>query len=153
MEIDVQVEGPFRQEVAEEWLRETAQLALERARVPVQTEVGLVLAGDDTVASLNRQYRGMEGTTDVLAFALMEGEEPFVAPPDGTTRLGEVIISFPQAQRQAQDLGHSVREELCRLLVHGLLHLLGYDHETPQGRARMRRRERTLLSALGARGV
>ncbi|MBI2916671.1 MAG: rRNA maturation RNase YbeY [Chloroflexi bacterium] len=124
-----------------------ARVALQAQKAPPDTELGLVVAGDETVAQLNEQYRGVTGTTDVLSFSLTEGEEEFVGPPGVELGLGDVIISYPQARRQAQELGHSVEDEFARLIMHGILHLLGYDHEAPADRARMRRRERALMEA------
>ena len=90
---------------------------------------------------LNRRYCGEDAPTDVLSFALNERAEDFVLPPDGILRLGEVIISLPTARRQAKRGGHSRQRKRRLLLVHGLLHLLGYDHaeeeeERACGRAR-----------------
>lgn len=150
MQIDVQVDNACCPEVAEDWLQEVARMALEAESVAANTEVSLVVTGDDTVAQLNQQYRGVEGTTDVLSFSLTEGEEPFVSPPDDVVRLGEVIISYPQAVRQAKEQGHPALVELAHLVVHGVLHLLGYDHEVAAQRVRMRRRERAILARVEA---
>ncbi len=150
MEIDVQIDAAFAGDLSEDWVRDVAGLVLQAQKVLPNTEVGLVIADDDMVADLNQRYRGKEGTTDVLSFAMTEGEA-FVVPPDGTLRLGDVVISCPQARRQAQELGHSLQEEVARLLAHGVLHLLGYDHQEPAQRARMRRRERTIMTLLEKR--
>jgi probable rRNA maturation factor len=86
--------------------------------------------------------------TDVIAFYMLpqkENSPTFVLPPDGVTRLGEVIISYPQAVEQSREQGHSVNEELALLIVHGILHLLGYDHQQPEEEKRMRGREQELL--------
>ena len=89
---------------------------------------------------LNRRHRGRDRTTDVLAFAQREG---IARPPDGL--LGDVVISVDTARRQAAERGASPAHEAERLLVHGLLHLLGYDHERSAAEARrMQRRERAL---------
>jgi probable rRNA maturation factor len=92
---------------------------------------------------LNRQYAGDDHPTDVLSFSLREGEE-FIAP-DGPAPLGEVIISYPTALRQAEEAGHPVEDEVAHLLVHGILHLLGYDHAEVGDEERMRAREDALL--------
>jgi probable rRNA maturation factor len=86
--------------------------------------------------------------TDVLAFHMLPqkgSESSFAVPPDGVTRLGEVIISYPQAVAQAKEQGHSPERELALLIIHGILHLLGCDHEEPQEERNMRERERELL--------
>ncbi|SRR6266571_2226984 len=108
-------------------------------------ELGVVVTDDETIRELNREYAGDDTPTDVLAFSLREGEE--FASPDGVLRLGEVIISYPTARRQAADAGIPVEREIEHLLVHGVLHLLGYDHAEPQEEERMRARERDLLAA------
>jgi probable rRNA maturation factor len=99
--------------------------------------------GDRRMRRLNGQYRGRDMTTDVLAFAMRE------APGPRSTLLGDVVISVPRAAKQAAEQGHSVQHELAVLLIHGILHLLGYDHErsVPEAR-RMRRKERVLLRAV-----
>ena len=92
------------------------------------TGVTIVLAGDATVRRLNRDFRGKDKTTDVLSFPA-GGDEL----PDGTRPLGEIVISIPQAARQASARGHSLARELRVLILHGYLHLLGYDHEVDDG--------------------
>ncbi len=97
--------------------------------------------------SLNRRYRGKDKTTDVLSFSLREGAFPAVQPD----LLGDIVISVPLAARQAARAGHSLGRELDVLLVHGLAHLLGYDHEKgPVEERRMKRLERRLLERLPA---
>lgn len=106
-------------------------------------ELGILITDDEQIRGLNRQYAGEDKATDVLSFSLREGEE-FVSPDD-VTRLGEVIISYPTAVRQAKEAGHSVADEVSHLLVHGILHLLGYDHAEPDDERKMRAREDELL--------
>lgn len=89
--------------------------------------VTIVLAGDRLVARLKGQYLGEPRPTDVLAFPFRE------ALPDGETYLGDIVLSVPTARRQARAKGHTLDYELAVLLVHGFLHLLGYDHEVDQG--------------------
>jgi len=143
----VSVDERFAASVSENWLAGIARLVLEAEGVP-PAELGVLVTGDETVRELNRQYAGEDETTDVLSFSLREGEE-FATPPDGVLRLGEVIVSYPTAERQAQEAGRSTEAELVHLLVHGILHLLGYDHAEPQDERRMRAREEELLGALG----
>ena len=108
-------------------------------------EVSVLFTGDRAMRSLNRRYRGKDMTTDVLSFALREGMFPRIQP----TVLGDIVISLPAASRQAAEAGHPLIREIERLLVHGLLHLLGYDHERgPQEALRMERKERKLLKGL-----
>jgi probable rRNA maturation factor len=112
----------------------------------LSAELGVLVTDDEAVRRLNREYAGEDAATDVLAFSLREGEE-FVSP-DGVVRLGEVIISYPTASRQAAAAGRLVDEEIAHLLVHGILHLLGYDHAEAEEERVMRERERELLASL-----
>lgn len=96
--------------------------------------------------TLNRRYRRKDRTTDVLSFAAREGGGPQVPGEP----LGDIVISVPTAERQARKDGETLRRSLDRLLIHGLLHLLGYDHERGRRDARrMEARERALLEVLG----
>ena len=147
-QVNVRIDAPFRKWVPEEWLRLIAGRVLAAEGVP-PAEVGLVITGDRALQTLNRSYRGEDAPTDVLSFALTEGGQDFVLPPDGLRRLGEVVVSFPAARRQAEQAGRPVEEELSHLVVHGLLHLLGYDHREEREERKMRAREETLLAGLG----
>jgi probable rRNA maturation factor len=147
-QVNVRVDAPFRKWVSEEWLRLVAGRVLAAEGVP-PAEVGLVITGDRAVRTLNRSYRGEDAPTDVLSFALNDRAEDFVLPPDGVLRLGEVVVSLPTARRQARAAGRSVREEVAWLVVHGLLHLLGYDHQEEEEERVMRSREAALLTAPG----
>jgi probable rRNA maturation factor len=106
-------------------------------------ELGILFVGDQRMRGLNRKYRGKDRTTDVLAFAMRE------APYSSAGLLGDVVIAVPTAVRQAKQGQRSLDEELTVLLVHGILHLCGYDHERGEKEARrMHRRERMILRAL-----
>jgi probable rRNA maturation factor len=147
-EIEISVVEEFQGLVDEGWMRRIAQTVLKAEGVAPPYEVSLVFTDSETVRQLNRNYRGVDETTDVLAFRMLpqkEADDSFALPPDGVTRLGEVIISYPQAVEQAREQGHSPEEELALLVIHGMLHLLGYDHEEPVGEAKMRTREKELL--------
>ena len=119
--------------------------------VALEVEVEVVLADAATVRDLNRLYRGRDEATDVLSFAAHEGEA-FVRAPDEPPSLGEVIVCLPVAEEQALAADRPVAGEVAHLLVHGLLHLLGYDHAAPAEAARMRSREDGLLADLGYSG-
>jgi rRNA maturation RNase YbeY len=107
-------------------------------------DLGVMLIGDRSMRRLNRRYRKKDRTTDVLAFSMREG------PCPSSTLIGDVVISVPTAAKQADQLGRSLDEELTVLLVHGILHLCGYDHERSKRDARrMQQRERWVLRRLG----
>jgi probable rRNA maturation factor len=109
-------------------------------------ELSVVLCNDPHIRALNRTHRTIDRPTDVLSFAMQEGDGLL----EDDTVLGDLVISIDTAHRQAQELGHSLEQELRVLLVHGLLHLLGYDHETSAEDAEeMRAAERKLLDRLG----
>ena len=147
-QIGIHVEEKFRGMVDEGWVRRIAQTVLKAEGVAPPYEVGLVFTDSETVKQLNRDYRGVDEPTDVLAFCMLSqkgADDSFALPPDGVTRLGEVIISYPQAVEQAKEQGHSPERELALLIIHGILHLLGYDHEEPEEEAEMRTREKGLL--------
>jgi probable rRNA maturation factor len=102
--------------------------------------------------TLNNQWRGIDRTTDVLSFPMLDNNELAAAK---TSRipviLGDIVISAPKAERQARQIGHSLEREMTFLVVHGLLHLFGYDHETGKDdEARMIARQRELMEALDA---
>ena len=127
-----------------EQLERLASAAMEREGL-TPGELSVLITDDETVRELNRDHAGEDRPTDVLAFSLREGED--FPSPDGVLRLGEVIISYPTALRQAAEAGRPVEAEIDHLLVHGVLHLLGYDHAEPAEAERMREREGELLAA------
>ncbi|MSQ22097.1 MAG: rRNA maturation RNase YbeY [Dehalococcoidia bacterium] len=170
--IDVQVFPAFRRQFTVPWLRRVAERALAVGAAAAPSEdtpraayrsLSLVIADDPTVLQLNRDYRGLNEPTDVLAFASdhageYDGEgtpppsgisEPFITAPEEEGFAGEVIVSYPQCQRQAAEHGHSATQELALLITHGVLHLLGYDHATPEEEQAMNARTQTALAALG----
>jgi probable rRNA maturation factor len=147
-EIAIFVEEEFRGLMDGGWVKKIVRQVLKAERVAPPYEVSLVFTDSETVQRLNRDYRGVDETTDVLAFYMLPqkgADSSFALPPDGVTRLGEVIISYPQAAAQAREQGHSPERELALLVIHGILHLLGYDHEEPEEESKMRARERELL--------
>jgi probable rRNA maturation factor len=131
-------------EIDEKMFRQVAEVLLKKVGIENKTEISLAIVGDGRMRKLNKMYRGSNRVTDVLAFGdksvlpylakafprLKKGRQvEFIEPPDGVKRLGEVIICYPRAKKQAKRLAHSLEKELTILLIHGILHLLGYDHE------------------------
>lgn len=151
--IDIQIFDEFADIVAEPRVLEAVSAALKSESCEPNTHVSVVIADDEVVRELNRQHRGLDENTDVLSFSFTHegeyyGEEErdasgididFVLPPgeNDDTSLGEIIISYPQTCRQAEQTGHAAEQELTVLLVHGVLHLLGYDHEELDDEAAM----------------
>jgi probable rRNA maturation factor len=147
-EIEIFVEEKFRGLVDGGWVKKIVRQVLKAEGVAPPYEMSLAFTDSETVQQLNRDYRGVDEPTDVLAFYMLpqKGDDSsFALPPDGFTRLGEVIISYPQAVAQAKEQGHSPERELALLVIHGILHLLSYDHEEPEEESKMRERERELL--------
>ncbi len=142
-EINIDIDEPFQGLIDSERLsRAIGETLSGEASSPV--ELSLVITNEERVQELNRIYRGKDEPTDVLSFALQDGE-PFVAPPDGILHLGEVFISYPQAVTQAKEYNHSIELEVAILAIHGVLHLLGYDHETQEDEREMRTREEMVM--------
>ncbi len=119
-------------------------------------EVSLVITSDEAVQSLNRDFRGVDAPTDVLSFAAQESldtEPHVVLPPELAAELdrhlGDVVIAYPYAEHQAQRFGNSVAAELRLLAIHGTLHLLGYDHATPDDEEAMWAEQEAILAPLG----
>jgi probable rRNA maturation factor len=119
------------------FLKKVGETTLVTAGVH-EAECGLLLVGDRAMTRLNRQYRGKATSTDVLSFPMREGSFASLSPQ----LLGDVVISAETADRQARAAGRALRDELAALLIHGILHLLGYDHQTPAEARRMKRLER-----------
>ncbi|HHU31709.1 MAG TPA: rRNA maturation RNase YbeY [Clostridia bacterium] len=115
-----------------------------------EVEVSLVLVDDKKIQELNRDYRGIDRPTDVLSFPLreaVEDEGPKVSVDEWL--LGDIVVSMETALRQAEEYGHSLERELGFLIVHGCLHLLGYDHQREEERQVMREKEEAILTSLG----
>ncbi|WP_376746828.1 rRNA maturation RNase YbeY [Anaerospora hongkongensis] len=134
-------------------LEQTVRAVLRKAAdvygLTENNEVSLVFCDDAYIQNLNRDYRGKDQPTDVLSFALNEGEEPEIVDGPVQVLLGDIIISLETAARQAEEYNHSLEREVAYLTVHGMLHLLGYDHMTEEDKAEMRLEEEHVLSLLG----
>ena len=153
MEINILIDEGLEAYVDVGWLRSIAEQVLVAQGVTSNVELGLFIAGGEKVRQLNRDYLVKDEPTDVLAFSMLSTKEtpgadfsPFILPPDGVMHLGEVIISYPQAVMQAGEHNHSVKREITILIIHGVLHLLGYGDEKPELKEKMVARENEILS-------
>jgi probable rRNA maturation factor len=146
--VAVNVDDAFRKEVSTRRLAALARRVLISESAPAWQALSIAVVDDRTIQDLNRRYRGEDAPTDVLSFGL-EGAEPFITQGAGGDQLGEVIIALPTARRQAKLANHSLDDELAHLLVHGVLHLLGYDHEVAREAKAMKGREEALLGTRG----
>ena len=146
-EINIDIAAPYRRRLTQKWLCEVIDATLTAQKINNPVELSLLITGDKEVHRLNREYRGIDATTDVISFALSENvaDTEFITPPDKISRLGEVIISYPRAASQAKENKQTIKAELAWLVVHGLLHLLGYDHQDDKSEAIMRKREDAIL--------
>ena len=123
-------------------LRKAAKLY----ELPTKCEVGVTLVSNRKIKEINKKYRDKNEVTDVISFALNEGEE---GSEQEQALLGDIVISVERAAAQAQEYGHSLERELSYLLVHGFLHLLGYDHMQAEDKKVMRENEEYILNDLG----
>ncbi|MEK6681222.1 MAG: rRNA maturation RNase YbeY [Nitrospirota bacterium] len=106
-------------------------------------ELSILIVNDSRMRGLNLMYRGKDRTTDVLAFSMKEGKYSGINPDI----LGDIVISANTAKKQAEENGHGLYDEIALLLIHGILHLTGYDHERgKKEELRMRKKERELLN-------
>lgn len=130
----------------------------EAASADAPLSVEIVFTDADGIRKLNAQTRGKDAVTDVLSYPNLEGilgkeirraEHPFDLDEEGNIFLGSIVICRERAAEQAEEYGHSLRREIYYLAVHGLCHLLGYDHETEEERAQMRAREESILNSIG----
>jgi probable rRNA maturation factor len=127
------------------FLERAADEALRMAGEPSPGGLTILISDDLQLHELNRQYLGIDAPTDVLSFPVDETD-----PDTGERYLGDVILSYPRAATQAAAAGHSLEDELLLLVVHGVLHLLGYDHAAPHEKARMWEIQARILASLGS---
>lgn len=121
-----------------------AEFVLDREEAPAQGELSIAVISVEEMTEINLTYRDTEGPTDVLAFPC---DDPCPVGEDEPLTLGDVVIAPEVAEAQAAELGHTIEEELNLLLVHGILHILGYEHDSDEGAEAMQARERELLDA------
>ena len=138
--IHIETEFPF----PEDLLERAATTALEHESQSLESELSIVLTDNTRLHELNLNYLGVDSPTDVLSFPASETD-----PETGARYIGDVLISMPRAQQQANAAGHPLESEVQLLVVHGVLHLLGHDHADPEEKARMWKAQAEILAALG----
>ena len=154
--VDTTVEGAL-DDKTKALIRKAVRTALSCEGVTVPCEVDVLLTDDDGIRDINRDMRGVDKPTDVLsfpAFSYAPGEPPTddgdADPMTGLTPLGDMAISLERVKAQAAEYGHSEKRELCYLVVHSVLHLLGYDHlDEGEQKKQMRAREEAIMEELG----
>lgn len=141
--IDISINESFTEFINPELLQSTAIMALQIAQFESSTELTIAIEDDEQLRSLNLQFLELDTPTDVLSFPADE-----VDPDTGNTCLGDIIISYPRAKYQAEQAGHPVEAEIQLLVIHGVLHLLGYDHATPEEKSEMWAVQNQLIQAM-----
>lgn len=141
---------------------EVMEQVLTQENCPYEAEAELILTDGETIRRMNREFREIDRETDVLSFPMTafpspasyefleteEGDDSF-HPETGELLLGDIVISVPQARRQAKEYGHSLKREYAFLVAHSMLHLLGYDHMTPEEAEVMEKKQEEALQTLG----
>lgn len=132
-------------------IRKVAERAMSLAGASLGTdvEVSITFVDNETIHELNREHRDVDRPTDVLSFSQLEGEELPAMPEGEPILLGDIVVSLERCAEQAADYGHSYDRELGFLVAHGMLHLLGFDHQTPEDEAAMMAKTEEILGELG----
>jgi len=151
--ITVQIEPRYEDKLDAGRLHQLAIDVLAAERCPGPLEVGVVVTTDEEVHTLNRDYLGHDYETDVISFGMTEEEDAiggpgFVTPPERPAYLGDIAISYDRAAEQAPEYGHSTADEVAMLLIHGILHLIGYDDTQDTEREKMHAHQQQLLDTL-----
>ena len=158
-EDEYEKEWPFN---PEELAEEVINACLDYEKCPYESQVSLLLTTGPEIHRMNREFRGIDRETDVLSFPMVdypspasfdfleteEGDDCF-NPDSGELMLGDIVISVARARAQAEEYGHSLRREFAFLVAHSMLHLLGYDHMTPEEAAVMEAKQEEVLQRLG----
>lgn len=144
------------QQAAEEAFRTEFAGEMDADSLENEPEVGVTIVDDNTILELNREYREKDSVTDVLSFPQFEGHDELLADlrnDEASTLIGDVVICYEQAERQADEYDTGITREILYLFVHSVMHLFGYDHMEEDEKAVMRKREEEVLAAIGvARG-
>lgn len=142
--INLQINEDYQDHVRGEKLENAAKTALRYLNIDPEPDLSIVITGDDQLQTLNREYLGIDQPTDVLSFPSGDPD-----PDSGRVNLGDILISCPTAKAQAEEDRHDIMDELTLLVVHGLLHLLEFDHDTPEDKSRMWEIQENILNGLG----
>jgi probable rRNA maturation factor len=146
MSFNVEIQNDNEYIIDEALLITAVQTVLTQQNAESESTLTVVITDNDSVADLNRQYRDVDAPTDVLSFP---ADAPPIEIPDEPPYLGDLIIAYPYAADQAKQHQHALNDSLALLVTHGTLHLLDYDHDTPEHRAEMWAAQEAVLRALG----
>jgi probable rRNA maturation factor len=144
--INLQISEQYNKLVSADVLKQAAQETLTQAGTPIGVELTIVLENNEVIQALNNQFRQIDSPTDVLSFPSGDMENP----ENDLTYLGDIVISVPKAQDQATTAGHSLQAELQLLTIHGVLHLIGFDHADEDQKTAMWLVQAEILEAVGA---
>ena len=155
MEINISIDKEFKKYVKSIWLRKIAKIVIAAENIGTnKLEMSLVITGDEQIHELNLKYLKEDRPTDVLSFPMHEyPKRIYTIGVDDVIHLGDVVISYPTAARQAEEHHHSVNREIAILLIHGILHLLGHDHDIPARKQAMNEREAVILKIIEEQGL
>jgi len=144
--INVLISDPYQDLVSESLLRSAAEIVLQKEEIDPETELSIVVDDDERLRELNHQFLGVDHPTDVLSFPADEFD-----PDSGLRYIGDIIISFPRAEEQALTANEAISDELQLLVIHGTLHLLGYDHGDLTQKQAMWSAQQAALNGLGCK--
>jgi len=148
MEIYFQVDPPFAAHVATEPIEKALQATATLLKKDVGS-IGVTITDNPAIQHLNYQYRGVDMPTDVLSFENSPDPDFPDVDPSVSRHLGDIVIAYPTARAQAEASGHSPQDEVILLAVHGALHLLGFNHDTPQNKEKMWAAQQQIMAKLG----
>lgn len=158
VEVGVAVPRGWGRKLSAKLIRSVVERALQTEGWVQPATLEVLMLRDEEIREVNATHRGVDEATDVLSFPMLEmkpggviAQEFFVLPPESRPHLGDVLVSVDRVELQAREAGHSTERELAYLTVHGVLHILGYDHEVERERRLMRKREEEVLASLGLR--
>ena len=158
LNIEMEYETPLEFDW-EDIARKVTEAALDYEHCPYETEINLVLTGNEEIQRTNREFRDIDRITDVLSFPMLDFDAPgdfshaeeddsCFHPDTGELLLGDIMICIPRMQEQAQSYGHGQIREFAFLIAHSMLHLMGYDHMTPEEAAVMGKKQAEILENL-----
>ncbi len=150
-QINIQIRRGIKFNFPRLWLKAICLTVLEEEKAIEPIEIECIITDDATIQRLNKKFRNMDEPTDVLSFAFKDtctNGARFPAVPGRPEVLGQIIISFSRAVTQAASHHHGVEQEMRLLMVHGMLHLLGYVHQIPADKRKMKRHEKRMLQRL-----
>ncbi|HOD43833.1 MAG TPA: rRNA maturation RNase YbeY [Anaerolineaceae bacterium] len=142
--INIAIEVDHVIDIDNSWLEKVASYALNFQSPKPNVDLSIIITDNDLLQELNREYLGIDAPTDVLSFNVDE-----IDPETGNYYLGDIIISYQKANEQAVTAGHEIQSELSLLIIHGVLHLLGMDHDTPESQEPMWKIQDQILSDMG----